>query len=100
MDDCWLMIDALSPRGNTLKNSTVSDCCITCYATIGKGVVKFVMRLSGKESHRLLCNNKRCVLIIVSHDCYLQNLRRLYYIANIFIKLRKISDIISIILTL
>ena len=42
-----LKIDALSPKGNTLKTSTVSDCCITCYATVGEGVVKRVMQLRG-----------------------------------------------------
>lgn len=35
------MINALSLRGNTLKDSTVSDCCITCYATVGEDMTKY-----------------------------------------------------------
>jgi len=83
------MVDALSLRGNTLKNSTVSDCCTTCYATVGeetKGVLCYCLR---RKSQSLLCDCQGCILIIVWHN-YLQNLRQLYCIANIFIKLRKI----------
>ena len=87
----WLMIDdwRFVPEGDTLKNSTVSDCCITCYATVGeetKGVLCYCLR---RKSQSLLCNCKRCVLIIVSHN-YLEKLRQLYCFANIFIKLREI----------
>ena len=55
------------PEGNTLKDSTVSDCCITCYATVGEETKGVLCNCLRRKSLNLLCDCQGCVLIIVSH---------------------------------